>query len=122
MQVLKELCYLLEDEIGQVVKKGSLSPTELDNVYKAVKTMNYIETIEAMKDYNSDDYSQRGRMYDSNSYGRYNRNDGSYGRNSRGYSRHSKEEKIAELEHMMENASSEEERRALMETIRAMEK
>ncbi len=117
MQVLKELCYLLEDEIGQVVKKGELSPTELDNVYKAVKTMNYIETIKAMQDYNAEDYSQGRRMYDGNSY-RYNPSS-SYGRR---YSRHSKEEKIAELEHMMENASSEEERRAIMEAIRTMEK
>jgi len=106
MHVLTDLCYLLEDEVGQVVKKGELTPTELDNVYKAVKTMNYIETIKAMKDYNDDGYS-RGRN------GGY-----AYGR----YARHSKEEKIAELERMMENASTEAERRAFMEAIRSIEK
>lgn len=114
MRVLNDLCYLLEDEVGQVVKKGELTPTELDNVYKAVKTMNYIETIKAMREYGEDGYSRGRRMYNDSSYGRE-----SYGRN---YARHSKEEKIAELEHMMENASSEAERRSLMEAIRSMEK
>lgn len=127
MHVLNDLCYLLEDEVEQVVKKGELTPTELDNVYKAVKTMNYIETIKAMKDYNSPEYSNRGgRMYDGNSYGRnYERSyayEGRYNDSSRNYARHSKEEKIAELERMMENASTEAERRSLMEAIRSMEK
>ena len=117
MRVLEELCYLLEDEVGQIVKKGELSPTELDNVYKAVKTMNYIETIKAMKDYNDDGYS-RGRMTYGNNRS-YSYGDSSYGRN---YSRHSKEEKIKELEHMMENASTEAERRSLMDCIRELEK
>ena len=109
MKVLTDLCYLLEDEIEAVVKKGDLSPTELDNVYKAVKTMNYIETIKAMKDYNDDGYSNRGRMYNDRRY-------------DSGYSRHTKDEKIKELEHMLENASSEAERRSIMECIRTMEK
>lgn len=112
MKVLTDLCYLLEDEIEAVVKKGDLSPTELDNVYKAVKTMNYIETIKAMKDYNDDGYSNRGRMYNDNRGMRYDS----------GYSRHTKDEKIKELEHMLENASSEAERRSIMECIRTMEK
>ena len=100
MHVLTDLCYLLEDEVGQVVKKGELTPTELDNVYKAVKTMNYIEIIKAMK---KDE----------------DRNSGyAYGR----YARHSKDEKIAELERMMENASTEAERRAFMEAIRSIDK
>ena len=110
MKVLTDLCYLLEDEIEAVVKKGDLSPTELDNVYKAVKTMNYIETIKAMKDYNDDGYSNRSR-YDNRGV-----------RYDSGYSRHTKDEKIKELEHMLENASSEAERRSIMECIRTMEK
>ena len=122
MRVLEELCYLLEDEVGQIVKKGELSPTELDNVYKAVKTMNYIETIKAMKDYNGPEYSNRMNSYGrDSSYRGSSYRDSSYGRNEN-YSRHSKEEKIAQLEHMMENASSEAERRSLMEAIRSMEK
>lgn len=129
MHVLNDLCYLLEEEVGQVVKKGELSPTELDNVYKAVKTMHYIETIKAMDNYN-DEYSSRGRSYAEGSYG--NSYGNSYGRSNyrryndsnyaRGYSRHSKKEMIEELEQMMGNASSEEERRSLMEAIRSLEK
>jgi len=126
MRVLEDLCYLLEDEVGQVVKKGELSPTELDNVYKAVKTMNYIETIKAMKEYNDEDGYSKGRrtMYNDSSYGRGSYGRESYGRDSyaRNYTRHSKDEKIAELEHMMENATSEAERRSLMEAIRSIEK
>ena len=125
MHVLKELSYLLEDEVGQVVKKGELSPTELDNVYKAVKTMNYIETIKAMNNYNSDYPEYSGRMYANNgmNYGRsysYRDSDGRYSESN--YARHSKDEKIEELERMMENASTESERRAIMECIRSMEK
>ena len=80
MHVLTDLGYLLEDEVGQVVKKGEISPTELDNVYKAVKTLNYIETIRAMKGYNEDGDYSRGRMMNSGrnyaygetrDYGRY---------------------------------------------------
>ena len=112
MHVLTELCYLLEDEVGQVVKKGEISPTELDNVYKAVKTMNYIEIIKAMKEKEDEGYSN-GRTNRTYSYGNYE---------NRNYSRHTKEEKIRELEHMMENASTEAERRSLMECIRSMEK
>lgn len=127
MHVLTDLCYLLEDEIGQVVKKGELTPTELDNVYKAVKTMNYIEIIKAMKEQDENEYS-RGRMgygnYANNGGRNYAYGDSSYARNygRDGYARHSKEEKIAELERMMENASTEAERRSLMEAIRSMEK
>lgn len=51
MHVLDDLNEMLEEQVEKVVKKGDISPTELDNVYKAVKTMNYIETIYAMKEY-----------------------------------------------------------------------
>ena len=92
---MTDLKYLLEDEVDNVVKKGDLSPTELDNVYKAVKTMYYIETITAMRDYSDDGHSKK---------------------------RHTKDENIKELERMLENASSEIERRAIMECIRNIEK
>lgn len=58
-----------------------ISPTELDNVYKAVKTMNYIETIKAMKEYGD---SRDGQSY-RGSYNSYDgmSNRGSYEGNSR---------------------------------------
>lgn len=83
MHILEDLSYELEDMIEPVVKKGDISPTELDNVYKAVKTMNYIETIKAMKEYgNSNDGSSyamgnsyrgvyRGGSYDGMNRGSY---------------------------------------------------
>ena len=58
MQILEDLCYELEDMLEPIVKKGDISPTELDNVKDAVKSIYYIETIKAMKEYgNSNDYS-----------------------------------------------------------------
>lgn len=89
MHVLEDLSYELEDMIEPIVKKGDISPTELDNVYKAAKTMYYIETIGAMKEYGNSEnsyaggssyrggsYRYDGRSYDGMSYrGSY---DGSY--------------------------------------------
>ena len=42
MKILEDLSYELEDMIKPIVKKGDITPTELDNVYKAAKTMYYI--------------------------------------------------------------------------------
>ena len=80
MHILMDLNDLLEEQIEKIVKKGDISPTELDNVYKAMKTMYYAETTNAMKEYGqSNDYSRDG--YSSRPYydghGSY---DGSYGR------------------------------------------
>jgi hypothetical protein len=95
MQNLEELCYVLEDMVEPVVDKGDITPSELDNIYKAVKTMYYIKTMDAMKDYgNSYDGSYvENRRYSRNSYdGRMDRdNDGRYSERRysyrRGYSR-----------------------------------
>ena len=59
MQVLYDMCEMLDDELKEVVKKGDMSPTELDRVYKAVDIIKDIKTIEAMEDYSYDDYSRR---------------------------------------------------------------
>lgn len=150
MHVLEDLSYVLEDMIEPIAKKQDISPTELENVYKAVKTMNYIETIKAMKDYEkSNDGSYRG-SYDGsyNSYdGMSNRDsyegmsnryseDNSYrrgrdamgrftsrdGMSRDGYSRHEeKEQVISKLEKMMQNATSENERQTIRECIRKIE-
>lgn len=128
-----DLCYLLEDEVGQVVRQGELSPTELDNVYKAMKTMYYTKSIEAMDGYsegyaegfargNSRNYA-RGGSYgnsngNSNAYGNYNAYGNSY---ERRYSRHSKEEMLEELDKMLAKTSSDAERRTIMECIRKIE-
>ena len=119
MHILEELCYELEDMLEPIVKKGDISPTELDNVKDAVKSIYYLETIKAMKEYgNSNAYSYadansyRGNSRDGMSYrGSYDGRmgmdgdgDGRYserrGRNSNGYYRDSEREMISRLERM----------------------
>ena len=132
MHILEDLSYVLEDMIEPIAQKQDISPTELDNVYKAVKTMNYIETIKAMKEYgNSNDYSYAG----GSSYARNSRNSrysyegnsragrDSMGRyTSRNYSRDGgREQMISELERMMDDAGSNTERQAIRECIRRVE-
>ena len=92
MRVLDDIKELLEDELKKIAKKGDISPTELENVYKAVKTINYATIIDAMEEEKESGYSQRGysrgmgayavnggypgSSYDG-SYGSYNSYDGS---------------------------------------------
>ena len=95
MHVLSQLNDMLEEQVEGIIRKGDISPTELDNAMKAVKTMNYIETIKAMKEYGSEGSNQGSNQGQSNrgsyrgSYGNsnqgnsnrgsYNSYDGSYG-------------------------------------------
>lgn len=97
MHVLDDLSELLEEQVEKIVKKGDISPTELDNVYKAVKTMNNIETIYAMKDYGqsndgmSNRGSYRGSYDDMSNRGSYNSYDGRRGRDGDGDGRYSED-------------------------------
>ncbi len=139
MHVLEELCYELEDMLEPIVKKGDISPTELDNVKDAVKSMYYIETIKAMKDYgNSNDYSYRGiYRYDGMSnrgpydgrYGMDGDSDGRYserrGRDARGRytSRdYSRDDMLDKLERMMNEAGTEAERQTIRECMRKLDR
>ena len=81
MHILEDLNDLLEEQIGKIVKKGDITPTELDNVYKAMKTMYYAETTNAMKEYGqSNGYSGRGTYATAYGRGSYDGGyDGSYG-------------------------------------------
>jgi len=127
MHVLEDLSYELEDMLEPIVKKGDISPTELDNVKDAVKAMYYIETIKAMKEYgNSNDYSYRGSSYRYDGMRSY---DDGYserrGRDSRGRytSRdYSRDDMLTKLEKMMNNASSESERRAIQDCISKLDR
>ena len=132
MHILEDLCYELEDMLEPIVKKGDISPTELDNVKDAVKSIYYIKTIEAMEDYgNSYDGSYadgRTTRYSRMSYdGRMDRdNDGRYSERRysyrRGYSRDGeKEEMISKLERMMDEANSEAERQTIRDCLRRIE-
>lgn len=132
MHILEDLNYELEDMIEPVVKKGDISPTELDNIYKAVKTMNYIKTMEdgSYAGGGSNRYSRGsydGRMgMDRDSDGRYSERERRYsyrrGQSRDGYSRDDeKEEIISKLERMMDEAGSEAERQTIRDCMRRIE-
>lgn len=90
MHAMEELKELLDEQVEKVVKKGDINATEMDNIYKAVKTKYYIDTIEAMKEYSNDGYSGR-RGYSRENYGEYD--GGSYRRGGGGgYSRYDERE------------------------------
>ena len=78
MRVLEDMCEILEDELKEITKKGDISPTELDSVYKSVDILKDIETIKAMKGggYSNESYARDGRSYNSydGSYGSYDGN------------------------------------------------
>ena len=125
MEDYKKLCELIHREIDKEVAKNSLTPDSVRTIGYAVDVLKDIKTIEAMEDeYGgySGHYPERGwqvrpfysyndmpdnsyaRMRDS--MGRYSRDDmpdGSY----RGYSRNNK---IENLERMMNEAKDPEER------------
>lgn len=127
---------LLMKEIGKINAKGDISPSELDNLCKAYKTLREISTIEAMDDYGDQSYGRGRSMRIDNSYGydypmrgesyrrgrgadgRYVSRDGSY---ERGYSGHSVNDRmIASLEREMDMAESEYDRNKIMEEIRRL--
>ena len=116
MHQLSNLCYMLEDEIGRITQKGDISPAELDNVYKATKTIYYVKVIEAMEESKREDYEgysgrrmmisyDRGPYYDGRSYGHPGDN---------------KEEMRRHIEMAMEQAKTEPERKALMECLQKL--
>ena len=109
---------LLHKEISKIVEKGSLTPQELDNLYKAIDVLKDICEITSME---GDDggYSERGysmwgpnhdRYYDIHAY----RNRDSMGRYSR---TDAKERMVNGLYSMMGDATSEAERGALQDCI-----
>jgi len=137
MKSLDNLKSVLEREIDKVTAKGEITPTEIKAVGDAVDILKDIETICAMKEYGQEDdmYSMENRGYSTRRMTRYpdvyrDSYDGSYNgyddmsyNRGRNYSRHSeKEEMIEKLERMMNNATSEKERRDLMECIQKLEK
>lgn len=107
MKVLDDVCEVLEAELREIVRTGDMSPTVLDNTYKAVDIIKDIKTIHAMEDASygnsyggsymmpDDDYSMaRGGNYNNN------RNMGRYygmGRYSRA---DEKEQLLAKMEEM----------------------
>ena len=115
MHVLKELCYVLEDMVEPIVKKGDISPSELDNVYKSVKTMYYIKTMDAMSNYNSfDERGHSSRVAGGESYRRGRGADGRYMSYDQEHERHEMREG---LERLMMNARDDHMRRDIQDMI-----
>ena len=109
---------LLHKEISKIVEKGSLTPQELDNLYKAIDVLKDICEISSMEGDNGG-YSERGysmwgpnhdRYYDIHAY----RNRDSMGRYSQ---TDAKEHMVNSLYSMMGDATSEAERGALQDCI-----
>ena len=111
MNVLNDLCEVLEDELKEIVRNGDMSPTVLDNTYKAVDILKDIETIKAMKEsaYGGNSYmggSYGGPYYDDMDYSMARGNRGGNSRydgrtsNRGGYSRDD------EKEHLMKEMES----------------
>jgi len=121
MDSLWSLYDLLCEKVDEVVKNGDISPAEMDCVYKATKTMYYIECVAAMEE-GTDDYdgvsgnwpysnntsTRRGRNSRSNGYANNNYSSRRSSRNSmRNYSGHDQKEmmlqKIAEMQKQIED-------------------
>lgn len=141
MHEMYELKEMLCDELAKITKKGELSAGSLDAVDKLTHSIKSIETIIAMDEYSEDDemsyegsYARggnrggnRGRSYargrNRDSMGRYSR-DGSYrGSYARGgYSRDEEMENLKmNLQDMLEEANSEEERKMIRKWLKQVE-
>ena len=125
--IFEDLREMVMRELEEIVKRGEMDETSLTCAYKLVDIVKDIDKIEM----GEGGYSQVGRMYypyaydGGNSYensyrgysrqrrdsmGRYSRDDYS----NRGYSRESEREEImAKMGRMMDNAPSETERQAI---------
>ena len=111
MRVLNDICNNLEYQLEDIVKKGDMTPTELDLVYKSVKTIYYIHTIKAMEDYSDDGYSRGYDMRPDHGY--------SYRRGR--YSRDTEHEGVMkELGDMMARSSSDIERQTIAKLMDKM--
>jgi hypothetical protein len=134
-----ELKEMLCDELAKITKKGELSAGSLDAVDKLTHSIKSIDTIIAMDEYSEDDGmsyegsrgenrgGNRGRSYargrNRDSMGRYTRGGsyrGSYARG--GYSRDEEMENLKmNLQDMLEEANSEEERKMIRKWLKQVE-
>lgn len=131
MENLEELKDILEEEIKKITQKGSITPTELDSMTKAVcliEKINMIEDYDNSEDYDDENsyYSRRRGRYSRRNYNYDSYNDGgrSMSRSHRNsdYSGHSiKDRMIDKLESMMDEAKSEYERKIVSDWINRLD-
>lgn len=110
----------LTHELIPYVQMKDISSANLDTIYKTVKTIYYLTTMEAMDEYNQDSYSRLNSSMDMGSYmsgysrgyseanrGRDGDSDERYSEKSMGYSSYgysghdAKEHMIKEMQRMM---------------------
>ena len=119
VDVLYDATCLARDEVIKIVQKGDMTPSELDNIYKATciaEKLNKIQMSEMPYEndygYGRNNYGYSDRRSRSPVTGRYIR------RMNRGYSGHSIEDRmIASLEEQFDQAQSEHERKVIQEEI-----
>lgn len=141
---------MLKKELDEIVKKGEMSAVSLDTIDKLLSSIVHACKIIMYEEYAEDGYSYADANMDMNDYsyargrgsnakrdsmgrysseGRYSNARGGRGRSRGGYSRAGgysyddgeKEEKIEMLQDMMQEAKTDEERRALQKIIRRYE-
>ena len=83
-RINEEFCELLDDQLKTIVKKGDISPTEMENAYRAIKSKYYLTVMDEMKEAKEQGYSQRGGNGYSGGYS-YRNDSYDYG-NARDYS------------------------------------
>lgn len=126
MKILMELADILEQELEDVTRKGSIeSAGELEWIYQAVDILKDIETICAMREGGSK-YSREGSYDDGGSYrrgraanGRYVSRESrdSYGRSERASREGEKDRAKSMLQDMMQTANNEREKNAIREFL-----
>lgn len=144
MHTYEDAKMMLHKELEEIVKKGELSAGSLETIDKLLNSIKNACKIMMYDEYSEDGYSQAGggnSYRGGNSYaqrrdsrGRYSRESGyamargGRGGSRGGYSREGgysyddgNEEKVEILREMMNEASSEDERRVLNKLIRRME-
>ena len=139
MHTYYELKDMLKKELDDIVKKGELSAGSLETIDKLLNSIKNACKITMYEEYKEDGYSYADTDMDMSNYsyargrgsnarrdsmGRYSSEDGysNRGRYSRrGYSYADKNEKIDMLREMMNEVSSEDERRALQKLMRRYE-
>jgi len=110
-------------ELKAVTDNGKFrSREEIDNVYKIMDILKDIRCFEDDDGYSEADYDMRGRSYRDESYrgrGRNARRDsmGRYASESRRYSRDGKQEFVAQLEAMMDDAPDEQTKRNIQRMV-----
>jgi len=132
-KMFQELCENLTAEIKPLARKQDLTVSDLDSIYKGVKTIYYIKTMSAMDDYSDESsrgYDRNYRMsrdgnYDNMRYSREGNASEGYDRRMDSYrmSGHGEDERmIEELEQMARQSNDSHMQNAIRECINRIRK